>query len=449
MADKRLKISVYAIMKDEEQFFDRWIASMWDGGNGADEICVLDTGSKEGWRELLCDSARKFGMPEDKLILDQKIYSPWRFDTPRNDSMKLISDDADICICTDLDEVLESGWGAELRRVAEENPTAGQFYYYYAWNNDSDTGEPKRYFWYNKCHRHPRYGVEWKYPVHETLTYTDIYRKMFPDSARMSDQTIWLRHYPDSTKSRGSYLGLLELRAQESPEDMYGLFYLAREYASYHKWERAIQWASYLLARIRITGNDDMLMEPALYVLLGDCYDAIGSNDDCEFCYREAIKKYPTYRDAYIQLAQKLAYSNRPAECFEILAEMEDNSVRIPDWRNLDYMWRDWKVRQIRADALMWMRKYKEAMQELEAGLADIKTSDDKYEAERANFYADYNFCVNKLIKMQNTQKENNSESNYSEEQHDDSAIVQPRPRTASEDASRPESKGEASADQR
>ena len=61
MDKRRLKVSVYAIMKDEEQFFDRWIKSMWDSGNGADEICVLDTGSKEGWEELLYKSADKVG----------------------------------------------------------------------------------------------------------------------------------------------------------------------------------------------------------------------------------------------------------------------------------------------------------------------------------------------------------------------------------------------------
>ena len=59
----------------------------------------------------------------------------------------LDEDDADICICTDLDEVLKPGWGTELRRVAEENPTAGQIYYYYAWSSDETTGDAKRYFW--------------------------------------------------------------------------------------------------------------------------------------------------------------------------------------------------------------------------------------------------------------------------------------------------------------
>ena len=118
MKDKRaLKISVYAIMKDEEQFFDRWVASMWDEGNGADEICILDTGSKNGWMDLLYEAADKVNMPRENFVFSQKIYSPWRFDAARNDSMNLVSDVADICICTDLDEVLVSGWGKELRRV--------------------------------------------------------------------------------------------------------------------------------------------------------------------------------------------------------------------------------------------------------------------------------------------------------------------------------------------
>lgn len=395
---KPIKISVYAIMKDEEQFFDRWLSSMWDDGFGADEICVLDTGSKDGWKELMYESADKIGMPREVLRLDQKVYSPWRFDVPRNDSMKLISDDADICICTDLDEILAPGWGKELRWVAENNPTAGQIYYYYAWSSDEKTGEPKRYFWYNKCHRHPKFGVEWKYPVHETLTYTDEYQRTFPTNARMTDKTIWLWHYPDQTKSRGSYLGLLELRAQEAPEDMYGLFYLAREYTFRSMWDRAIQWASYLLARIKSTGNDDMLMEPALYVLLGDCYDRIGSNDECEFCYKEAIKLHPTYRDSYIRLAQKMAYSNRPAECFEVLKEMDEKSVRIQDWRNLDYMWRDWKVKQIRADALMWMGRVEEAAVEMHTALEDIKSDDDREEARREGFFSDLSF-LQKILK--------------------------------------------------
>lgn len=46
MNKKRLKISVYAIMKDEEQFFDRWIESMWDNGEGQMRFVFLIPGRK-------------------------------------------------------------------------------------------------------------------------------------------------------------------------------------------------------------------------------------------------------------------------------------------------------------------------------------------------------------------------------------------------------------------
>lgn len=402
MKDKRaLKISVYAIMKDEEQFFDRWVASMWDEGNGADEICILDTGSKNGWMDLLYEAADKVNMPRENFVFSQKIYSPWRFDAARNDSMNLVSDVTDICICTDLDEVLVSGWGKELRRVVEETPDAGEVFYYYAWSSDEKTGEAKRYFPYNKCHRHPKFGVEWKYPVHETLVYTDEYKKMFPNTARMSSEKIWLWHYPDQTKSRGNYLGLLELRAQEYPEDKYGLFYLAREYQFRGMYDKTIQWGSYLLSKLKIEKIDDMLMEPALYVLLGESYDKIGANDDCEFCYQESIKLHPTYRDAYVRLAQKLAYMNRPAECFEVLKQMEENSVRVYDWRNVDFMWRDWKIHQIKADALMWMGRHNEAAVEMFVAIGDIKTPQDIAEAKQENFYEDAKFLQKALKEIE------------------------------------------------
>lgn len=45
-----MKICVYAIAKNEEQFVDRWMDSMRE----ADWVCVLDTGSTdrtvESWR---------------------------------------------------------------------------------------------------------------------------------------------------------------------------------------------------------------------------------------------------------------------------------------------------------------------------------------------------------------------------------------------------------------
>lgn len=96
-----MKVCVYAICKDEEQVVDRWFDSMQE----ADEIYVLDTGSTDQTVEKLKVRG---------VRVEKKIIIPWRFDVARNESLKLVPDDCDVCVCTDLDEVLKySGEAAE------------------------------------------------------------------------------------------------------------------------------------------------------------------------------------------------------------------------------------------------------------------------------------------------------------------------------------------------
>ena len=95
------KVCVYAICKDEEQFVDRWFDSMQE----ADEIYVLDTGSTDQTVEKLKVRG---------VRVEKKIIIPWRFDVARNELLKLVPADCDVCVCTDLDEVLKySGEAAE------------------------------------------------------------------------------------------------------------------------------------------------------------------------------------------------------------------------------------------------------------------------------------------------------------------------------------------------
>ena len=61
-----MKICVYAIAKNEEQFVDRWAASMSE----ADDICVLDTGSTDRTVEQLADLG---------VRVRQEEIRPWRF----------------------------------------------------------------------------------------------------------------------------------------------------------------------------------------------------------------------------------------------------------------------------------------------------------------------------------------------------------------------------------
>ena len=108
---KRYKVCVYAICKNEEQFVERWMDSMSE----ADRVVVLDTGSEDGTVEKLRERGAEVTV---------ETISPWRFDTARNRSLELAPEDADICVCTDLDEVFHPGWREELEKVWA--PGAGQ-----------------------------------------------------------------------------------------------------------------------------------------------------------------------------------------------------------------------------------------------------------------------------------------------------------------------------------
>ena len=103
-----MKIVVYAICKNESQFVDRWMDSMLE----ADRVVVLDTGSDD-------DSVRR--LRERGAEVTVETISPWRFDTARNRSLELVPEDAELCVCTDLDEVFRLGWRELLERAKKED----------------------------------------------------------------------------------------------------------------------------------------------------------------------------------------------------------------------------------------------------------------------------------------------------------------------------------------
>lgn len=206
------RIYVYAICKNEEKFAERWVRSMQE----ADGICVLDTGSTDGTAERL----RELG-----AHVTQEAVTPWRFDTARNRSLELVPEDADLCVCTDLDEVFRPGW-----RTAMEQALAGgaeKLRYRYTWSFRPD-GREGVVFWIEKAHA--RFGFRWAHPVHEVLECTK------GACCTVDAEGVQLDHHPDPEKSRGQYLPLLELAVQEAPEDDRNAFYLGREYSFYGRW---------------------------------------------------------------------------------------------------------------------------------------------------------------------------------------------------------------------
>ena len=273
----KYKVCVYAICKNEEQFVDRWVDSMSE----ADLICVLDTGSTD----KTVNKLKKRGVN----VVVKKI-EPWRFDVARNLSLELIDEDVDICVCTDLDEVFEFGWRQKLEELWSKDTT--RLSYNYNWSLDKED-KPLVNFYIEKIHS--RFDYKWIHPVHEVLTYIGdgVEIKKVTDS-------ITVNHYPDSTKSRGSYLALLELSVKEDPNNDRNMHYLGREYMFYGKWNEAIDTLIKHLALPSATWKDERC---ASMRFIARCYYNLNRIEESRMWLKKAIKEAPYLRDPYMEMA--------------------------------------------------------------------------------------------------------------------------------------------------
>lgn len=272
---RKLKIYVYAICKNEEKFVERWVKSM----NEADGIYVLDTGSSDNSVEKL----KSLGVNVKTETID-----PFRFDVARNISLAMVPDDADICVCTDLDEVFDSGW----RNILEKNwkDDVVQASYNYNWHYDGNNN-PDVSFNIEKIHI--KKDFKWTHPVHEVLKYTgNKFSKIFVP--------ILLKHYPDTKKSRSNYLKLLELSVLEEPNDDRNVHYLGREYMYYSMYEKAIDTLRRHLNLESATWKDERC---ASMRFIARCYKYLKRYDESLLWYELAIKEAPYLRDPYVEIA--------------------------------------------------------------------------------------------------------------------------------------------------
>lgn len=198
-----MKIAVYTITKNEEQFISRWAESCKD----ADYRVIVDTGSTDNTIKV----AKKNGCQVHSVTI-----SPWRFDDARNASLALVPEDADICIALDADEVLTPGWRDAIDKL-DSRITRPRYKYVWSWNPDGSEG-----LVYHGDKIHARKGYRWRHPVHEVIT---------PINEEIQGWVpLEIHHFPDQSKSRSQYLPLLELAVKERPDDDRNQFYLGREY---------------------------------------------------------------------------------------------------------------------------------------------------------------------------------------------------------------------------
>jgi tetratricopeptide (TPR) repeat protein len=261
-----MKIAVYTIAKNEQQFVQRWADSCKD----ADYRLILDTGSTDNTCQIAWDT---------DVTVEVETFDPWRFDHARNVALACLPDDIDLCISLDMDEVLQPGW----RKALEQLPpgvTRPRYKYVWSWNPDGTEG-----LTYGGDKIHARHGYTWKHPVHEVLKPDGVETQQWCD--------LQIHHYPDHSKSRSQYLPLLKLAVEEDPRDDRNQFYLAREYffhgehalAQYHFSEhlKLSQWQPERAASYRYLAK----MRP----------------DSAEHHLYKAIAEDPSRRESWVALA--------------------------------------------------------------------------------------------------------------------------------------------------
>ena len=270
------KICVYAISKNEEKFVKRWYESVKE----ADSVYVLDTGSTDKTVSILKDLGANVSVKEIK---------PWRFDVARNESLKLVPEDCDICVCIDIDEVISKGWRKKLEEIWDDN--TNHLRYIYNWSHD-DNGKPLVSFYYEKIHA--RDGFKWIHPVHEVLEFSKELEVF-----KTTDEIV-VDHYPDSTKSRSNYLPLLELSVKENPDNDRNMHYLGREYMFHGKYNEAIDTLIKHLNLKSATWKDERC---ASMRFIARCYKYLKRYDEAKMWLDKAINEAPYLRDPYVERA--------------------------------------------------------------------------------------------------------------------------------------------------
>lgn len=266
-----MKIAVYAISKNEEQFVYRFC----DSAKDADLILIADTGSTDKTVEKALECG---------AVVRDICIKPWRFDKARDAALAMIPSEFDVCISLDLDEVLEPGWREEIERLWTAETT--RLKYKFDWGCGIS-------FYYDKIHH--RNGYHWHHPVHEypraDQRITEVYA---------STDMLLVSHHPDATKSRGQYMPLLELAIKEDPYCPRNAFYHARELTFHSRWQESIVSLNKYLEMPEATWENERCYAMRL---LGQSYAEIGNSSESLKWLRRATAEAPNTREPWVDLA--------------------------------------------------------------------------------------------------------------------------------------------------
>jgi hypothetical protein len=213
------KTAAYTILKNERKYIDKWLYYARE----CDYRVLLDTGSNDGSWEYLQEKAKD----DPGLIIDQKIWDPWRFDLPRIYNLAMVPQDVAWCLSPDLDEYYSANTLEEMEKIIAAVPdiTCIASDRLDIYSKVVRVGPP-HLLPTNKVHR--RHDYSWKARIYEHITWIhkDRYEK------ELYSEDIFLIHDQDFMKKERPelYVKLMEEQWAEDPNDNWNNWFLLYHY---------------------------------------------------------------------------------------------------------------------------------------------------------------------------------------------------------------------------
>jgi hypothetical protein len=225
----------------------------------------------------------------------------------------------------DVDEVLSPGW----RDALEQAPPADRYQYLYVWSHDAD-GDPDVQFMAD--HTTTRHNWLWEHPVHEALRWCG------DGVPRTATAAFTIDHWPDSRKSRSSYLPLLEKATQERPDDDRMAHYYARELYFRGDWVKS---RAEFIRHLALPSSTWAAERAQSYRYLAKM------DDYPERWLLKAVAEAPDRREAWVDLVDLALVTGDPV----VAAGYARRALRITG-TTLDYIteahaWDDARLREI------------------------------------------------------------------------------------------------------
>lgn len=226
---KHGKTAVYTILKNEIKYIDKWLYY----ADPFDYKVLLDTGSTDGSWEYLQECAKQ----DPKLIIEKKIFTPWRFDIARRYNLAMIPEEVKWCLSPDLDEYFSINTHDQMEIIIDAVPRITNIACdrLDLYSRTVRVGPPN-FIASNKIHLRADYT--WNQPIYEHLSWIHKDR----EELELYADEIFLIHDQDFQKKERPelYVRMLEDEYRDNPTNTWNLWYLLYHYRSSKQLDKFI-----------------------------------------------------------------------------------------------------------------------------------------------------------------------------------------------------------------